>query len=302
MLHDMTIGARRVFARPLSLRAQRALYGYLFVSPWLIGFLIFLAWPLVFSFWFSFREVTSIAGLHSQSVGWNNYRQAFLVDVKFLPLFWDTLSNLLVDLPIINVFALSVALVVTRPIPGRLAFRVVFFMPVVIGSAWVVQQLFNQGVGRQVIFSNVDELRAMLNVSLGTGAVTPVFDLINRLTFVLWRSGVQILIFIAALHSIPPSLYEAARVDGGSSWGIFWKITLPMISPFILVNVIYTVVDSFTEPFNRVLTYIQQVALTQSIRLGYGAALGWLYFVAIFLILSVVLVASSRLVYYAGER
>lgn len=302
MARSWLLDTPRALSRPLSLRAQRALYGYLFVSPWVVGFLILLAWPLVFSLWLSFREVTDLGTLRTQAVGFDNYRQAFLVDVKFLPLFWETLGNMLVALPIINVFALSIALLVTAPIPGRMLFRVIFFMPVVIGSAWVVQQLFNQGVGRMVIISDPQELRALLNFSVGSGAVDPLFDLISRVTFILWGSGVQILVFIAALHSIPLALYEAARVDGASSWGIFWKITLPMISPFVLVNLIYTIVDSFTAPFNRLLVYIQQVALTQSIRLGYGAALGWLYFVAVFLILALVLVLSAKFVYYAGER
>lgn len=302
MARSLLLDVSRLSARRLSLRAQRSLYGYLFISPWIVGFLILLAWPLLFSFWLSFREVTDLGSLRTEAVGLENYRQAFLVDVKFLPLFWETLSNLLIALPIINVFALSIALLVTAPVPGRMLFRVVFFMPVVIGSAWVVQQLFNQGVGRQVIVSDPAELRALLNFSVGSSAVEPLFDLISRVTFILWGSGVQILVFIAALHSIPLSLYEAARVDGASSWGIFWKITLPMVSPFILVNLIYTIVDSFTAPFNRLLVYIQQVALTQSIRLGYGAALGWLYFVAVFLILTLVLVLSTKFVYYAGER
>ncbi len=302
MARSLPLDVSRLSARRLSLRAQRSLYGYLFISPWIVGFLILLAWPLLFSFWLSFREVTDLGSLRTEAVGLENYRQAFLVDVKFLPLFWETLSNLLIALPIINVFALSIALLVTAPVPGRMLFRVVFFMPVVIGSAWVVQQLFNQGVGRQVIVSDPAELRALLNFSVGSSAVEPLFDLISRVTFILWGSGVQILVFIAALHSIPLSLYEAARVDGASSWGIFWKITLPMVSPFILVNLIYTIVDSFTAPFNRLLVYIQQVALTQSIRLGYGAALGWLYFVAVFLILTLVLVLSTKFVYYAGER
>jgi ABC-type sugar transport system permease subunit len=286
----------------VSLKTQRTLYGYVFVAPWLLGFLVLLAWPLLFALWISFREVRELSPLNTVPVGYANYQEAFVKDIRFLPRFWQTLGNLLVDLPIILVFSLGVALLVHRPLPGRTFFRAVFFMPVVIGSAWVIQSLVGQGVGRLAVVRDLAELRALLGLYVGEGAITPLFDLLNRITFVLWRSGVQILIFIAGLHSVPAPMYEAARVDGASEWSAFWKITLPMIAPFLLVNVIYTIVDSFTEPFNQVLVYIQQVALVQSIRLGYGAALGWVYFVAIFLILAVVLVWSSRLIYYAGER
>ena len=286
----------------MSLKAQRTLYGYVFVLPWLIGFLVLLAWPLLFALWISFREVRELSPLNTVPVGYANYQEAFIKDIRFLPRFWQTLGNLLVDLPIIMVFSLGVALLVHRPLPGRTFFRAVFFMPVVIGSAWVIQSLVGQGVGRLAVVRDLGELRELLGLYVGEGAITPLFDLLNRITFVLWRSGVQILIFIAGLHSVPQPMYEAARVDGASEWSAFWKITLPMIAPFLLVNVIYTIVDSFTEPFNQVLVYIQQVALVQSIRLGYGAALGWLYFVAVFLILAVVLIWSSRLIYYAGER
>jgi ABC-type sugar transport system permease subunit len=286
----------------MSLKTQRTLYGYVFVAPWLIGFLVLLAWPLLFALWISFREVRELSPLTTVPVGYANYQEAFVKDIRFLPRFWQTLGNLLVDLPIILVFSLGVALLVHRPLPGRTFFRAVFFMPVVIGSAWVIQSLVGQGVGRLAVVRDLAELRALLGLYVGEGAITPLFDLLNRITFVLWRSGVQILIFIAGLHSVPAPMYEAARVDGASEWSAFWKITLPMIAPFLLVNVIYTIVDSFTEPFNQVLVYIQQVALVQSIRLGYGAALGWLYFVAVFLILAVVLIWSSRLIYYAGER
>jgi len=294
--------AARADRRGLSLRARRALYGYLFVSPWLVGFLVLLAWPLFFSLYLSFHEIRDLTAFRIEPLGADNYREAFVKDINFVPRFSQALTNLAVDLPIILAFSLGVALLVNQPLRGRALFRAVFFMPVVIGSAWVVQQLFNQGVGTIALVRDAAELRELLSNWVGDGAVQPMFDLLNRVVFVLWRSGVQILIFMAGLHSIPRTTYEAARVDGASDWGIFWKITLPLISPFVLVNVIYTIVDSFTEPFNRVLQYIQQVSLTQSIRMGYGAALGWVYFVAVFLLLAVVLVLAARYVQYQGER
>src|SRR5437899_2120174 len=161
----------------LPLRTQRAIYGYIFVLPWLIGFLILLAYPLLFSFWLSFREIKDISTLATVDVGLDNYRQAFLVDVNFLPAFVQTLSDLLIDLPIINLFALGVALLVVRPLPGRTFFRVVLFMPVVIGSAWVIQQLLTQGVGQMAIVGDPREIQTILKATVGTGSATPLLDL-----------------------------------------------------------------------------------------------------------------------------
>jgi ABC-type sugar transport system permease subunit len=119
---------------------------------------------------------------------------------------------------------------------------------------------------------------------------------------VLWKTGVQMLIFLAGLNSVSPVLYEAARVDGATDWDRFWKVTLPLLSPVILVNLVYTIVDSFTDTFNLVLQYIQQTAFAGGFRLGYAAALGWIYFLIVFLILALVVKVTNRYVFYAGER
>ncbi len=126
---------------------------------------------------------------------------------------------------------------------------------------------------------------------------------INRAVFVLWRSGVQILIFIAGLKSIDPSLYEVAQVDGASGWSQFWKITLPMLSPVILINIVYTIIDSFTDYFNTVLRYIRVVTFNSSeMRLGYPSALGNIYFILVFLLVILIFVVVSRVTFYRGER
>ena len=294
--------SRRKGLLRLSMRAKSNLDGYLFISPWLIGFLLLVTYPLLFSLWLSFRDITNLRLLETTFVGIDNYKDAFVVDVDFGPLILENLGNLLMDLPIIMVFSLGMALLVSQPLFGRTFFRAILFMPVVIGSAFVIQQLAGQGVGAQTIVRDSSDLENALAVYVGEGGLAPLTILVNRIVFVLWRSGVQILIFVAGLHSIPQHFYEAARVDGASNWGIFWKITLPLLSPFILVNIIYTIVDSFTEPFNTTLDYIQEKSLTGEFELHYGAALGMIYFLIIFAILGVVLLWSRRLVYYIGER
>jgi ABC-type sugar transport system permease subunit len=293
-------GARRR-QRRMTLQMQRTIEGYFFVAPWVIGFLIFLAWPLIQSFYLSFHELqaTSLSDLKFRGI--DNYKEAFFIDARFLPALRTTLQQNLLDVPVIMIFSLFSAILANQKIRGVIGFRAVFFLPLVIGSAQVIQQLFNQGVGGAVLSSGVD-IQDIAFQYLGPDAAASVTDLLNRLLFVLWKTGVQMLIFLAGLNSVSPVLYEAARVDGATDWDRFWKVTLPLLSPVILVNLVYTLVDSFTDPFNTVLTYVQQTAFAGGFRLGYAAALGWIYFFIVFAILAIVVKITNRYVFYAGER
>jgi ABC-type sugar transport system permease subunit len=207
----------------------------------------------------------------------------------------------LLDVPIIMIFSLFSAILANQKIRGVIGFRAVFFLPLVIGSAQVIQQLFAQGVGGAVLSQGVN-VQELAYQYLGPDAATGIENLLNRLVFVLWRTGVQMLIFLAGLNAVSPVLYEAARVDGATDWDRFWKVTLPLLSPVILVNLVYTLVDSFTDPFNTVLDYVRQTAFAGGFRLGYAAALGWIYFVIVFAVLMIVVRLTNRYVFYAGER
>ena len=287
--------------RKMSLTLQRTLEGYFFVSPWVLGFLVFLGWPLFQSLYLSFHELQATSLTDLKFRGIDNFKEAFFIDARFLPRLNNTLSQNLLDVPIIMIFSLFSAILANQKIKGVIGFRAVFFLPLVIGSAQVIQQLFAQGVGGAVLSQgvNVEELVFQF---IGPDAAMGVTDLLNRLVFVLWRTGVQMLIFLAGLNAVSPVLYEAARVDGATDWDRFWKVTLPLLSPVILVNLVYTLVDSFTDPFNQVLEYVRTTAFAGGFRLGYAAALGWIYFVIVFAVLMVVVRISNRWVFYAGER
>ena len=186
---------------------------------------------------------------------------------------------------------------------GQTTLRAIFFMPVVIGSAGVIQELLRAGAGDEIMMSTMEPiLVSSASSPLEGGIITPIQAVLDRLTLIIWRTGVQILLFVAGLNSIPPSLYEAAYVDGSTDWEAFWKISLPMLSPVILVAAIYTLVDSFTDPLNKVVDYIMDVSIGASLRLDYGAALGWIYFLLVFALIGLLLRLSSGLVFYAGER
>jgi len=199
------------------------------------------------------------------------------------------------------VFSLAVALLAIQRVPGSLLFRAIFFLPVVIGSSVVVGRMFDQ-FGSELVLFRGQQAQQFLFTFLGD-RMPQFMNFITRSVFVLWRSGVQILIFIAGLKSIDPTLYEVAQVDGASGWASFWKITLPMLTPVILINVVYTIIDSFTDYFNTVLRYIRVVTFQQSaMRIGYPSALGNIYFIIIFVLVIIVFIVVSRVTFYRGER
>jgi len=287
----------------LSLTTRRALKGYVFIAPWLIGFALFVASPFIRSFIISFQKVDMLMGFKMSWVGIANYKEAFFVDERFVPLLLGTIRNSIIDVPIILVFSLVVAFLCNQDIRGAMFFRAIFFLPVVIASGLVVEQLFHRGVGQELVsFMRNMDVAGIIFIYFGSKAAQFFVELMNRITLVLWRSGVQILIFLAGLQGISPTLYEAAKVDGASDWASFWKITLPMLSPIILVNVIYTIVDSYTDIFNAMLNFIKNAAFTGQFRLGYAAALGWTYFIIIFVIIAIVFFWAQRWVFYSGER
>jgi ABC-type sugar transport system permease subunit len=285
----------------LSLRKQRALTGYMFIALWMVGFILFLLVPLIRNGLWSLTDANLTEHRQNpQFIGLANYVEAFTIDVEYVPYLLETLRNLMLDVPVILAFALTVALLAMQPVPGSLVFRAIFFLPVVIGSAAVVGRLFDM-TGNQLVLFRGQGAQQFLYIYLGER--TPaVLSFLNRSIFVLWRSGVQILIFIAGLKSIDPALYEVAQVDGASVWGTFWKITLPMLSPVVLVNIIYTIIDSFTDYFNSVLGYIRRVTFSGDLRLGYPSALGNIYFVLIFALVILVFGIVNRFTFYRGER
>ena len=280
------------------------IWGYVFVTPWVIGAALLLIWPLLRSLLLSFENVTDLINLQTEWVGLANYTEAFREDVRFLPRLLGSVQDLAVNLPLILVFSLTMALLVTGVNRGQTFLRAVFFLPVVIGSSGVITELLEAGAGDMIVDGTMERLMAGLGESTGEeqGIVAPVQVVVERLTLIIWHTGVQILLFIAGLNSIPPSLYEAAKVDGSTGWEAFWKITLPMLSPVILVAAIYTVIDSFTDPLNSVVNYIMEISIREQLRLGYGAALSWMYFVVVFLLILLLVRISSGLVFYMGER
>ena len=251
----------------LSLMRKRMIAGYLFILPWLVGFLIFYIRSIFQTVQFSFSEMTMDAingGYTLTPVGWENFRYAFLEHGSFKQTLTSSVMNMLVDVPLITFFSLFMAMILNKKFPGRAIVRAIFFLPVILASGAIVdaiamgEMMMQGGVSGQMqemeasassaIAFDIDYLISMfMNLGLPAKLLDYITSAVGRINDIISMSGVQIVLFIAALQSIPSSLYEVAKIEGATGYETFWKITFPMVMPHIITNVVYTIVDSFTE-------------------------------------------------------
>lgn len=273
----------------LTMRQKDVLAGFLFILPWIIGFILFFAYPFMNTVRLSFSDVVQIKGFKMEWVGLENYKRAFVWEIKFLPLLGQVFLDAVIDLPLIIVFSLIIAVMVNKKIRFKGLFRSIFFLPVLLGAGYIMQQLLGSSVDEQlnVVYTMDRGARASGKILeyLGPTVMSVTQAFLDRITMVLWSSGVQIILFMAGLCGISPSLYEASTMEGATEWENFWKITLPMIMPVLVLNVVYTLIDLFTNSNNELVAYIY--TLTQSSDYAYSATLSWLYFIAVFLFIVV---------------
>ncbi len=303
--------------RSASLDVRKARAGWWFVLPFVIGFII-LYLPIIFdSIKYSFHEIRIIrgGGYRLEWVGWNNYYNALFTDPGFVQTLVSGLKQLVLDVPAIVIFSLFVAILLNGKIAGRAAFRAIFFIPVLLTTGLaaeidqqnILQQYqsaggMDDGSGNSSvteIVSVMDVQALFSNMMIGKELVQYVVDLVNNIFNIINRSGVQMLIFLSGLQSISPAIYESCSIDGASGWETFWKITLPMVSPMILVNAIYTIIDSFTSSSNKVMEYINNVYQGAT---GDGkvlsSAMSWMYFLIVIAAIGLVAALLSAFVFY----
>ncbi len=291
--------------RPLlSYEKKKSLVGYLFLIPWAVGAFFFLLWPLFESVLYSIGNLRIGQDYGVEIIGWQHYIKAFTEDSTFLPLLSSSLPPILYQVPIIVLLSLFLALLLNRKFFGRTVIRGVFFLPIIIANGIIIS-ILNGDVFSGNLMANASVSRLFNSEMLGlffgemqgaqelmsfvTGFVDSIFSL-------LWKSGIQTLLFITALQSIPVSMYEAAKMEGGTAWEIFWKITFPMVSSTILLNIVYTIIDTFSDPGNRIVKYVNDFA-----RMGdfnYSSALIWIYTLIILVFVGLCYLIVNRFVYY----
>ena len=274
-----------------TMRARNARIGTLFILPFIIGFLVFMCKPMVESFNFSFNDVKMVPGQGYEltPVGLGNYKTALLVDPEYNTLIVEESGEMIINTIATLVLSFVIAVLLNQEFKGRVLCRAIFFLPVILSSG-VLPGIEHQnefydmmaGMAEAVDGSsgiNISQaLQDLLSVSgVANSFFEVVFTMIDSIYDIVMASGIQIIVFLSGLQSISPSLYEAANVEGCSGWEAFWKITFPMVSPLLLVNCIYTIIDFFMKNDNKVMELIYQVTY-QDFKLGVSAAMSWLYF------------------------
>ena len=307
--------------RAASLDKRKAHAGWVFVAPFVIGFILIYLPIIVDSIKFSFSEIKTIinplggsGGYELIPVGFENYKKALFENADYVKTLVMGIEQLVLEVPSIVIFSLFIAVLLNDKIAGRAAFRAILFVPVILSTGLIesidaannlmefmdTSDSIDTGTGQSTAaqLSAAIDLEALFaNMKVGTGLVEYVASAVDGISNIVNRSGVQILIFLAGLQSISPAIYESCRMDGATTWETFWKITFPMISPMILVNAIYTIIDAFTSESNSVMRLIDSV-YGQPGGNVLSAAMSWMYFLVVILILAAVAGIMSAFVFY----
>ena len=310
------VSAPKKRKRGASLDVRKARAGWIFVLPFVLSFIIIYLPIVIDSIKYSFNKIKigQGGGYTLEFVGWENYQEALFVDPSFVQKLTSGIQQLIFDIPAIVIFSLFIAVLLNQKMVGRAAFRAIFFIPVIISTGIIdkidqantmldymdTEEGINDGSGMNTtneILSAVDIERLFENMKVGTELVDYVVSMVNNIYNIINRSGVQMLIFLAGLQSISPAIYESCDIDGATAWETFWKITFPMISPMILVNAIYTVIDSFTSQSNTVMSYISDTYDKAGGNV-LSSAMAWIYFLIVLLIIGLVSALLSGYVFY----
>ena len=290
--------------KKMSYERKKSLYGYMFLGLWLVGIVFFFLRPLLQSFWLAFNDVRFVGGeMTTTWSGIENFRRAFVADTEFLPALVDSLTNMAYQVPLIVIFSMFVATVLNQEFRGKATFRSIFFLPVIVSSGAVLTILKMQSVGdvvdgsgSSVMFEAASVQDLLYKYGMASSIVTFIMDIVNGIFDLLWKSGIQIVLYIAALKGIAPSLYEASSMEGATKWESFWKITFPMTTPILFTNLIYTIIDTFNDTSNPVIKYISDVSA--KLDMDYSATLSATYTLVVLLIIGIVFKLLNKHVFY----
>lgn len=285
--------------------------GIMFVLPFIIGLIAFFIIPVMHSLIISFGDIKTADGVAKTIItGFVNYNRALFVDNDFRKILLSSGVAMLVNAPFILVVSFLIALLIKTDFPMRTFFRSVFFLPVVLmsgilpllDSADLLQNTIkstgaNAGGVFTLAITQQGITNFMMEMGLSPQIVSYIMGAVGNIFGIISLSGIQILIFLAALQSISPSLYEASGIEGATIWQQFWKVTLPITSPQILVVVLYTIIDSFVNINNPLMRYISSAGFTK-FEFGFAASMSWIYFLCIGTIVAICYFVISKTVFY----
>lgn len=298
--------------RKLTLQGKEAAAGYLFAIPFLVGFFGLFLPMLIKSVQFSFHNM--VVGSNGYELteaanhGFEHYIRALTIDPEFNLKLLNAVKDMAVNVPLIIIFSFFAANLLNQKFHGRGIARSIFFFPVILTSGIVLgieaSDLLQTTLGPEGMLTG-DDANTVFNVAnfmlkytnLPSVVVVYLSRAVLGIYDIVIASGVQILIFLAGLQGISPSLYEASNMEGATAWENFWKITFPMISPLILVNLVYTIIDSFTSANNELMESIKDTIFFD-VKYGYGSAMAWIYFLIIAVVVAVAGGIINKHVFY----
>lgn len=294
---------------------KKNMAGYVFVGPFIIGLLAIFLPSVIQSLVYSFGKVQiDFDNVSVSFTGLENYIRLFTEDTEYRVYLLDNITGIFTDLITIIIFSFFIAFVLNQKFLGRGLARTIFFLPVILATGVMASADLSNNLMQTYsstsntgatlsnafsgsVFSALDLEELLLSANIGSSFTNFIISAINSTYTIVNNSGVQILIFLSALQSISPSLFEAADVEGATKWEEFWKITFPMITPMVLVNIVYTIVDSFTNPKYQILSYVEKNAFSNN-ELGYASALSWIYFIIVLVIIGVLWKLMAKRISY----
>jgi ABC-type sugar transport systems, permease components len=292
----------------LSYPKKQAWAGRLFILPWFIGFCFIFCRSLIMSFIYSISKITvTNTGFQTSFVGLEHYKFAFLSDVNFTKTLVSSLLTMFYQVPLILIFSLIVACILNQKFKGRVLARAIFFLPVIIATGQIItimngdiysQQLTN-GERSSSLFSVQGLQNLLINAGLSMTFAKALITSLTNIFNVSWKSGIQILLFLSGLQTVPRALYEVSEIEGATAWEAFWKITFPMLSPIIILNLVYTLIDNFTDYSNSIIMMSSNLA--RQMKYEYSATIAWIYFLVIIVFLGIVTLLARKRVFYINE-
>lgn len=298
--------------KKVGLMGRRAVYGYLFILPFILGFVFFMIKPL----WQSLHMAMSEVVISNQGfqLNWNNFenfKKALLVDAEFNRMLVEAIGQMILRSLATIVFSFFVALLLNQKFKGRTLARSIFFLAVILSSGVLVGLESSNSLMAQLKdmieesgnANSIADVLEQILVSDASGvngissmAFKSVFEIIDSIYDVAMASGIQIIIFLSGLQNISPSMYEAAQMEGCTAWESLWKITVPMVSPLMLVCWIYTIVDFFMKSDNQIMDKIN-TQMTEMLNYGFSSAMAWIYFIVCMALIGLSSLLISKVVY-----
>lgn len=286
--------------RKVSYEAKRARAGYIFVSHWILGLVVFFAYPLFSSIWYAFNNVTvGVGEITTEFAGWEYFHKILVTDPNYVNNVRDSFLQLLYALPIVICLSLILAVLLNTKFVGRTVVRAVFFLPVIISSSVIISVMSSPSVGVP-IFSTGAEGSGMIDYKTIISSLDIPQFIMPFITYLMsstmnlvWNCGVQTILFLAGLQSIPDSLYEVSKIEGANKWEEFWLITVPSLRHIISLVMIYTMIELFTDIKNTIISNASSLINAQ--QFGESSAMLWFYFMIVLIVIVTVYFLYQKL-------